>query len=138
MVGKATVSWLNGFGSTAWNLGIPLILVFVIYKHAYIWMIKRKMKPPLSLKTALEIHALTSIALGAMALVHGAGLPEYAGLIEWIAAGLVALVTVSGFVLYYVSSRRLKYAASLVHAQRVVGIAVLIAVWLHTVTIDVD
>ncbi len=125
----------ESLGSAAWNLGIPLIFGFVAYKYTYIALIKRKIKLPLSLATALKIHVVTSLVLGAAALLHGAMLIEYAGPVELAAAGLVALITVSGIILYYSKGKTTRYAR-LIHAQRILGILVLLTVALHVALID--
>ncbi len=125
----------ESLGSAAWNLGIPLIFGFVAYKYTYIALIKRKIKLPLSLATALKIHVVTSLVLGAAALLHGAMLIEYAGPVELAAAGLAALITVSGIILYYSKGKTTRYAR-LIHAQRILGILVLLTVALHVALID--
>lgn len=125
----------EALGSVAWNLGVPLVLGFVAYKHVYIWLAKRRIKPFISLSLNLKIHVAASLLLGTAALIHGAMLIEYAGPVEYAAGLLVALVTVSGAILYFTRGRHNRYVR-LVHAQRLLALLTLAAVALHVALMD--
>jgi hypothetical protein len=126
----------EGLGGFAWNLGVPLILGFVAYKHAYIYAAKRRVKLPVSLKTALEIHVATALVLGAAALIHGVMLIDEAGPVEYAAGGLTALILASGAALYYVKRRQAQRLARMLHVQRALGAALLLVVALHVALAD--
>jgi len=125
----------EALGEAAWNLGVPLTLAFVAYKYAYIKMAKRRVRLPLSLSWALKIHVAASLVLGAAALLHGLMLIEYAGPVEYAAAALVALVTLSGAALYFARGRAARYAR-LIHAQRILSLLTLAVVALHVTLMD--
>lgn len=123
-------------GSVAWTGGIAATLAFVLYKHAYPRLVKAGIKPPVNLRQALDLHILLSVVLGALALYHGYMLRSYAGPIEYVATGLIIVLLVSGFTLRYVKSRYVKMFSRIIHAQRLLSILLIIAILVHTATID--
>ncbi len=125
----------ESLGSAAWNLGVPLVFGYVAYKHLYLGLARRGTRLPLSPALALKIHVATSLLLGAAALLHGLLLLDYAGPVEYAAAGLVALVLISGVALYYFRGRAARYARML-HAQRLLALATLAVVALHVALMD--
>ncbi len=125
----------ESLGSAAWNIGVPLVFGYVAYKHLYLRLARRGTRLPLSPALALKVHVATSLLLGAAALLHGLLLLDYAGPVEYAAAGLVALVTLSGATLYYFRGRAARYARML-HAQRLLALAALTVVALHVALVD--
>ena len=126
----------EGLGEVAWNLGAPAVLAFVAYKHVYLAAARRGLKLPLRLSWALRGHILASIALGVAGLAHGAMLLEAAGPVEWASGVLILALLVTGTLLYYAKSRRVRRLARLVHAQRLLSILLLVVVAVHVALVD--
>ena len=123
-------------GSTAGTLGPILVAGFVAYKHALPYMRKLGVKPAVKYKSVVLFHALSSIALGLMALAHGYMLRMYAGPVEYALAAVIVVVLVTGALLLWGSGRRVKLFARMIHAQRLLSIILIVLLGLHVALMD--
>ncbi|BAN89478.1 hypothetical protein [Aeropyrum camini] len=123
-------------GEIAWNLGVPAILAFVIAREAYIWSARRGVKWPVSYNTILIIHIISALVLGFMALLHGIANIGRATPLEYALGVLIALLLLSGATLYLGRGRRGGRIARLIHAQRLLAIALLLLAGMHVVAVD--
>ena len=121
----------GALGEVALVLGAPAVLAYVGYKLALPRLARAGIRPPVSPRTALRMHAATSLALGLLAATHGLLLLGEAGPLEIVLGGVLVLTLASGATLYLLLGRRGARAARAVHAQRLLALTLLLLALLH-------
>ena len=118
-------------GEAALALGVPAVLAYVGYKRALPLLARAGIRPPVSPRPALGLHAATGLALGLLAAAHGLMLIGEAGPLEVALGAVLATTLASGATLYLLLGRRGARAARAVHAQRLLALTLLVLALLH-------
>ncbi len=126
----------ESLGEAAWNLGPILVIAFLIYKYTLPYQVRMGIRLPLSFRHVLDLHIYSSIVLGLMALAHGFMLIERARLLEYVIGVVIVVMLVTGALLRWSRDRRVKMFARLIHAQRILALALLVLVAIHTATME--
>ena len=126
----------EALGETALTLGIPLTLVYVAYKTALPTLARHGITRIVSPRLALKLHAITSLALGLLAAAHGLLLIDRAGPIEIALGVTLAITLISGTSLYLLLGTRHARKARLIHAQRLLALALLVLALIHATLRD--
>ncbi len=121
----------EGLGEIAFNGAILLNAGFLAVK----WLGLSRRFPALY-RLALSIHEVSNIVLGAAALLHGALLIEYAGLVEYVLAILIIAILLSGIMLRYSRNRKLKALGRHIHLQRLLALLLLVIAVVHVVSVE--
>ncbi len=86
-------------GALSWEVGAPLLLLFVIYKQASVGLMRKGIMPPMPPKWAIRAHMIIGLTFGALSLSHGLLLMSKASALELFMLALVALLMINGIAL---------------------------------------
>ena len=129
--GEVSKKLAKGLGVLSFYLGIVLNIIFSFYNWVRPLSLRLKAKPSFTYRRALTFHAVSNILLALAALYHSIYFIDKARLLEYLLVGTMIILVGSGSVMTYMSIRRIKRLAAMLHIQRGLALLLLILVALH-------
>ncbi|MEB3789759.1 MAG: hypothetical protein GSR72_07715 [Desulfurococcales archaeon] len=116
-------------GSIGFYGGLFATLIYIIpkYTRQYLGI----SLPPKIYKYTLDIHSIGNLIAATAAFIHGYINIQYATTLEYVIVALIIFLTISGLIMRYAKSRKIKLAMRLIHSQRILAIILLVLVLLH-------